>query len=135
MHFKRDLKIEPKDYCKEVRFAGSHAASVLAAVNGSVDAAATNDLDLARVIKSGQVREDQLTVLWKSDLIPGAPMAVRKDLPESLKSAIIGTLMTIGDDKNAMERLGNGGYVYANDSAYDVMRFLMSMQNESSTKK
>lgn len=135
MHFKRDRKIEPKKFFKEVRFAGSHPGAVLAAVNGSVDAAATNDLDLARVVKSGQVRESDLVVLWKSELIPGCPMVVRKDLPESLVAAIIGSLMTIGDDKDAIDRLGNGGYLYTNDAAYDVMRYLINMQNDSGRKQ
>jgi phosphonate transport system substrate-binding protein len=135
MHFKRDLKVDPKDFFKEVRFAGSHQASILAVANGSVDAAATNDLDFARIVKSGQIREEDVVILWKSELIPGSPMVVRKDLPESLKVAIIGALMTIGDDKAAIDRLGNGGFIYTNDAAFDVMRYLMRMQEESKSGK
>lgn len=135
MHFKRDLKVDPKRFFREVRFAGSHQASTLAVTNGSVDAAAANDLDLARVIKSGQVREDDLVVLWKSELIPGSPMVVRKDLPESLRAAITGALMMLNDDKAALDRLGNGGFTYANDASYDVMRYLVSMQEREAEKK
>lgn len=135
MHFRRDLKTDPKSFFKDVRFAGSHPASVLSVLNGSVDAAATNDLDLARVVKSGQARREDLAVLWTSELIPGAPMVVRKDLPESLRAAIIGALMTLGDDKAALDQLGNGGYVYTNDSAFDVMRYLMSMQEQDAGAK
>ncbi|MBY0313751.1 MAG: phosphonate ABC transporter substrate-binding protein [Phycisphaerales bacterium] len=135
MHFHRDLKVDPKTYFREVRFAGSHQASTLAVSNGSVDAAATNDLDLARVVKSGQVREDDLVILWTSELIPGSPMVVRKDLPISLRAAITGALMMLNDDKAAQERLGNGGFVYASDTSYDVMRYLMSMQAKQAEKK
>lgn len=130
MHFIRDLKTDPESYFKEVRFAGSHEAAMLAVANGSVDAAAGNDLDFARVIKSGQAREDEFVVLWKSELIPGSPMVVRKALPESLKAAIIGALMMINDDAGTLEELGNGGYQYSNDSAYDVIRYLMRMKEE-----
>jgi phosphonate transport system substrate-binding protein len=130
MHFKRDLKTEPKKFFKEVRFAGSHPAAILAVVNGSVDAAATNDLDLARVVKSGQVRQGDLSVLWTSELIPGSPMVVRRDLPESLKAAILGAILTLNEDKQALEQLGNGGYTYANDASFDVMRYLMRLQEE-----
>lgn len=130
MHFKRDLKVDPKAFFKEIRFAGSHQASMLAVANGSVDAAAANDLDFARIVKSGQARGDDFVVLWTSELIPGAPVVVRKELPESLKAAIIGALMMMNDDAAALDRLGNGGFQYASDATYDVMRYLMRMQEE-----
>ncbi len=135
MHFKRDLKVEPKRFFREVRFAGSHQASLLAVANGSVDAAAANDLDMARVVQSGQLDSSDLVVLWKSELIPGSPMVVRKDLPSSLKAAITGALLMLNEDKAALAQLGNGGFVYAGDTAYDVMRYLMRMQEEGVGKE
>jgi phosphonate transport system substrate-binding protein len=132
--FKRDLKEEPSAFFKDVRFAGSQAAAILAVKNGSVDAAATNDLDMARVVKSGVAKAEEFNVIWTSELIPGSPMVVRKDLPESLKHAIIGAFMTLGDDKPALERLGNGGYIYANDGAFDVIRYLIRLQEETTKK-
>jgi phosphonate transport system substrate-binding protein len=130
MHFRRDLHEEPKGFFREVRFAGSHAGAVLAVINGSVDAAATNDLDLGRLVQAGQVRTTDLEIVWTSELIPGAPMVVRKDLPESLKAAIIGALVTLRDHKDQLEKLGNGGYIAASDSDYDVMRYLLRLQEE-----
>lgn len=135
MHFVRDLKTDPKKYFSEVKFAGSHAAALLAVKNGAVEAGATNDLDFARVVALGQVKADEFRILWKSEVIPGAPIAVRRDLPESLKSAIIGALMTMSDDPKRLEHMGNGGYVYANDGAFDVMRYLIRMQQESAPAK
>lgn len=130
VHFVRDRKVQPKDFFGQVKFAGSHAASVLAVTNGSVDGAATNDLDLARIVASGQLKEDDVTVLWKSELIPGSPIAGRSDLPASLRSAIIGALMTVRDDKSLTTALGSGGYVYASDADFDIMRYLNHLQSE-----
>jgi phosphonate transport system substrate-binding protein len=127
MHFTRDLNTDPKTFFRDVRFAGSHQAALLAVKNGGVDAGATNDLDMGRIVASGQVTADEFVVLWKSELIPGSPMVVRKDLPESLKAAIVGALVSITDDPETVKAIGNGGYTYANDASYDVMRYLVRM--------
>lgn len=61
--------------------------------NGSIEVAATNNVDLDRMAEKGQASWEDFNVLWKSELIPGSPMCVRKDLPESLKAAFAGALM------------------------------------------
>lgn len=135
MHFRRDLKVDPRAHCREVRFAGSHQAAILAVKNGSVDAGATNDLDMARIVSSGQAAAEDFVILWKSEPIPGAPVAVRRDLPESLKAAITGALMSVGDDADVLAAIGNGGYVYASDASYDVMRYLMRLSEDTAADK
>ena len=85
--FYRDLKTPPEELFKEVSFSGSHGASILAVKNGKVDVASTNNIDMDRMIEKGSVSEDDFEIIWRSELIPGAPMCGRKDLPESLKAA------------------------------------------------
>jgi phosphonate transport system substrate-binding protein len=85
--------VDPRDYFKEVKFSGSHGASILAVKNGSIEVAATNNIDLDRMAEKGQASWDDFNILWKSELIPGSPMCVRSDLPESLKAAFAGALM------------------------------------------
>jgi phosphonate transport system substrate-binding protein len=99
--FARDLKVKPEEYFSEVRFSGSHGASMLAVKNGGVEVAATNDIDLDRMIEKGSVSKDDFTVLWTSELIPGAPMAARADLPSSLKAAFAGALITVNSDSRS----------------------------------
>lgn len=128
--FYRDLKVDPKQYFKEVKFSGSHGASILAVKNGTIDVAATNNIDLNRMSEKGQVSWDDFTVLWKSELIPGSPMCARKDLPESLKAAFAGALMTFNADKQGLEKLQIGGYAPADDTVYDVIRYLNQLKKQ-----
>ncbi|MBG0774818.1 MAG: phosphonate ABC transporter substrate-binding protein [Desulfovibrionaceae bacterium] len=132
--FARDMKVDPEKYFKEVRFSGSHGASILAVKNGGVEVAATNNIDLDRMIEKGSVSKDDFNVIWTSDMIPGAPIAVRPDLPESLKAAIAGALLQINDDPEALEILQNGGYVHTNDKAYDIVRYLKRLKQQLAKK-
>jgi len=66
-------------------FAGSHDASVLALLNGKVDAAAVADRLLDAVVGRGLAKREDLVVVWQSEPIPGAPAVMRRDLPEDLK--------------------------------------------------
>lgn len=69
-------------------FAGSHDASVLALINGKVDAAAIADQLLDAVIARGLIKREDLVEIWRSAPIPGAPVVIRRDLPEDLKARI-----------------------------------------------
>jgi phosphonate transport system substrate-binding protein len=128
--FYRDLKVDPRDYFKEVKFSGSHGASILAVKNGSIEVAATNNKDLDRMAEKGQAAWDDFNILWKSELIPGSPMCVRSDLPESLKAAFAGALMMFNANKQGLEKLQIGGYLPADDTTYDVIRYLKQLKKQ-----
>jgi len=128
--FTRDLKIDPATYFKEVSFSGSHGASILAVKNGKVDVAATNDIDLGRLIDKGEVNKEEITIIYSGNPLPGSPMCVRKDLPQSLKAAFLGALLLINRDKEALKKLGNGGYATASDTDYDIIRYLKKLKEE-----
>jgi phosphonate transport system substrate-binding protein len=133
--FARDMKIVPEKYFQEVRFSGSHGASILAVKNGSIQVAATNNIDMDRMIEKGAASLDDFNIIKRSDMIPGAPIAVRKDLPESLKVAIAGSLLKIDDDPEALQILQNGGYRHTSDKDYDMVRYLKRLKAELSKKK
>ncbi|BCS89864.1 phosphonate ABC transporter substrate-binding protein [Pseudodesulfovibrio sediminis] len=132
--FARDMKIDPKQYFKEVRFSGSHGASILAVKNGSIQVAATNNIDLDRMIEKGSASLEDFMILKKSDLIPGAPIAARKDLPASLKAAVAGALLQINDDPEALKILQNGGYAHTSDKNYDIIRYLKRLKKQLAKK-
>lgn len=133
--FARDLKVKPEAYFKKVSFSGSHGASILAVKNGSVQVAATNNIDRDRMVEKGQASLADFNILWTSDLIPGAPMCARKDLPESLKAAFAGALIMFNSDKKGLQKLQNGGYAFADDTTYDVIRYLKRLKKEMAKKK
>lgn len=128
--FARDMKVDPKAYFKEIKFSGSHGASILAVKNGSIEVAATNNIDLDRMAEKGEASWEDFNVLWKSELIPGSPMCARKDLPESLKAAFAGALMLFNSDAAGLDKLQIGGYGPANDQTYDVIRYLNHLKQK-----
>ncbi len=126
--FYRDLETPPEELFKEVSFSGSHGASILAVKNGKVEVASTNNIDMDRMIEKGSVSPDDFNIIWRSELIPGAPMCGRKDLPNSLKAAFTGALMSFNFDKKGIEKIQNGGYAPVNDSTYDVVRYMKRLK-------
>lgn len=133
--FYRDLKTPPEEIFKEVSFSGSHGASILAVKNKKIDVAATNDIDLNRMIEKGAIAQDDFNIIWTSELIPGSPMCGRKDLPSSLKAAFTGALMSFNFDKAGLEKLQTGGYVPVNDATYDVVRYMKRLKAKLQEEK
>ena len=124
--------INPHKYFSRVVYSGSHEASILAVKNGKVDAASTNNLDFNRGL-GRQWEKSNFNIIWKSKLIPGSPMAVRKDLPESLKMAIKGAFISY-DDKANLAKMKILGYAPAKDSIFDGVRDMIKFK-ESLKKK
>jgi phosphonate transport system substrate-binding protein len=133
--FYRDLEKPPEKLFKEVSFSGSHGASILAVKNNKVDVAATNNIDLDRMAEKGAVAKDDFNYIWRSELIPGAPMCARKDLPESLKAAFTGALMSFNYDTAGIKKIQNGGYAPVDDSTYDVVRYMKRLKAELQKKR
>lgn len=128
--FARDMKVKPQEYFSQVKFSGSHGASILAVKNGDIQVAATNTEDMSRMEEKGSASMKDFNVIWKSELIPGSPYAVRADMPVSLKAAFTGALMLYNNDKAGMQKLQIGGFLPANDASYDIIRYLNKLKKE-----
>ena len=133
--FYRDLKTPPEKLFTQVSFSGSHGASILAVKNDKIQVASTNNIDLDRMIEKGAASKDDFNIIWTSELIPGAPMAGRKDLPASLKAAFTGALMSFNFDKAGIDKLQNGGYAPVSDTTYDVVRYMKRLKAKLQEKK
>ena len=131
----RDLHTTPEAIFREVSFSGSHGASILAVKNNKIEVAATNNIDFDRMAEKGAISRDDFNIIWKSELIPGAPMCGRKDLPESLKAAFTGALMSFNFNRKGLEKLQNGGYVPVDDTSYDVVRYMKQLKARLQEKK
>lgn len=128
-----EIKINPEEYFSKVIYSGSHEASILAVKSGKVDGASTNDLDFDRGLGKGWTKED-FNIIWKSDLIPGSPIAVRSELPDSLKNAIRDALVSY-KDKEGLSKLKISGYIAGDDAMYDGVRELIEMKKALKAKK
>lgn len=116
------VKMPAEEYFSEVVYSGAHSTSALQVANGEIDIAATNDLDFAKLIESNKLSKDRVRVVHTSELIPGAPLAARRELPDSLKQAFIKAMLKVNDRPELMEKFQNGGYVPVDDTAYDIIR-------------
>jgi len=123
-YFLKTLKQSPEQFASKVVFAGSHLAVVEGVAKGKYTVGATNDKDLSRSAEILGIKPEQFQILWKSDLIPGAPFVARKGLPESLKKAFYQALLSLSQNKSALNTLGIGGYGPAKDSDFDILREL-----------
>ncbi|MGB3750125.1 MAG: phosphonate ABC transporter substrate-binding protein [Arcobacteraceae bacterium] len=121
--------IDPEKYFSKVIYSGGHQASVLALKAGRVDAISNNDLDFNAGVGK-QWEEDEFNIVWKSDLIPGTPIAVRGDLPSSLKAAIKGAFLSYEFPKDS--QLPMAGFANAKDSSYDSTRELVEAKKKIS---
>ena len=121
--------INPDNYFSKVIYSGGHQASVLALKAGRVDAISNNDLDFNSGVGK-QWEKDDFNVVWKSDLIPGTPIAVRGELPTSLKVAIKGAFLAYEFPKDS--QLPMAGFANAKDSSYDSTRELVEAKKKIS---
>jgi phosphonate transport system substrate-binding protein len=86
---------------------GGHDASVIGVMNGQCDAGFAEDSMINTTLpKKGQLKPGQLDIVWKSDNIAGAPIAVSDDLAPDLKTKIADVFNT----KANIDYLNANGY-------------------------
>jgi phosphonate transport system substrate-binding protein len=127
VYFYKELKIDPERYFSKVIYSGSHEASMLAVKNGKVDAASTNDIDMARGNGKRWNASEDFEIIWKSKLIPASPIAYRKDIPDSLKKALQKAFVAY-DDPSGLDKLKIQGYIAGSDTLFDPVRDLMEVK-------
>jgi len=86
--------IDPRSFFR-YRDGASHAANVISVASGQVDLATDFDRNLAAMIATGRVRQDQVKVVWRSDPLPNDALAVRRDFDPGLKAAITQAALAI----------------------------------------
>lgn len=88
-------RIDPKTHFKSTVFA-NHMNNFLAVLNGHVDVAANNTFNLDTVRRSDPAKLERIRIIWKSPLIPDAPLLWRKDLSARDKSRIAAFFTSLG---------------------------------------
>ncbi len=125
--FLTEVGIDPQKHFSKVVFSGSHEASILAVANRKVEIASTNLPDLQQLTREGKVARGALRVIWVSKLIPNDPIVVRKDLPQSFKSAVQESLVSMrARHPEVFKEIGAwlGAFVKADDGKYQIIRDL-----------
>jgi phosphonate transport system substrate-binding protein len=123
----------------EVKFSGSHSASVEMLENKQVDAIAifaddTEGVNSAwtKFSKEGKIANNSTKILWKSEPIPNDPFCVRQEFYDkypkvvhNLMFALIDAVDSLKDNKEITNILGAKGFMPATSRQYDPVRELV----------
>jgi phosphonate transport system substrate-binding protein len=117
----------------KIQFAGSHTASLLALVNGKVDAGEVNSQQQATATAAGQFKPADFRTIWRSAPIPNDPITVRGDLPAAFRAALARALfsLTPAQLKALDTELGvdSGPLISGRDSLYSQIRDLVATEH------
>lgn len=120
----------PDQFFGDISYTGTHGTAIAQVAQGRLPAAATNTLDLNTMARKGEVDESMIREVWRSDLIPAAPIAVRRELPESFKTALRDAVLSFNNNRAELMRMGRGGFVEATDADFDPVRLLEDKRSE-----
>jgi len=127
----QSIGIDPDRDFKQILYANGHLADLMAIESGKVDAGAFDQMYMTRLIAQGRMKPGDVRILWRSELIPGEPVAVRGGLPEKLKKEIQEAFVAIPTkdpalwaDMNKIVYNSTEGTVYlpVTDATYDSLR-------------
>jgi len=110
-----------------IKFAGSHTATLLALTHGSVDAAEVNSQQQASATTAKQFNAADYRQIWKSSPIINDPITVRGDLPAAFQAKVKAAFLSLSaaQDSTVDKELGtatNGPMVAASDTLYSGVR-------------
>jgi len=121
--------IDPEKDFKSLYYSGTHQASLIAVKEGKVNAAGIADEVYDLAISRGQLKKEDVKIIFASDPIPGSPFVVRTNLPKDLQDKLRKGLMALGN-----VQFGKLGVVQAMDPAtdkdYDSVRELIAFQDK-----
>jgi phosphonate transport system substrate-binding protein len=125
----RAMGIEPEEAFDKVIFTMSHTNSAMTVMAAKVDVGGMSENTYLRLLEAGQIDEDDLVVLWKSEPIPTGPISVRSDFPEDLKTAVQEAYLAIRHERPDLwaditqaSMRPDMIYLRANDSMWDGLR-------------
>ena len=129
---KINLSIKNKDHFKNVYYAGSHDACLLAVINYQADVCGMSSRNFEARLEDGTFKEDDVRIIHKSDRVPPPPLAYSKMIPKEDRDKIKKAVL---DAHNHGEIGGYGGkmshYMEVKDSDYNVLREVIELLNKN----
>ena len=128
---KINLSIKNKKDFKNVFYAGSHDACLLAVINKKADVCGMSSRNFEARLADNTFKKDDVRIIHKSDKVPPPPLAYSKKIPiedrEKIKSAVL-------EAHKYGEIGGYGGkmshYISVEDADYDVLRNVVKLLNK-----
>jgi len=120
-YFMHKAGIDPEKVFKKVGYVGTHDAAELVVKNKIIDIVADNDVSYPKMQEKGQISPETNVIIWKSPLLPGSPMAYRRDLPQDLKEKVKKAITKV--PKEVVTGYGKiTGYEIVNDGDYALIK-------------
>ena len=128
---KINLSIKDKEHFKNVFYAGSHDACLLAVLNNKADVCGMSSRNFEARLADNTFKNEDVRIIHKSDKVPPPPLAYSKKIPledrKKIKSAVL-------EAHKHGEIGGYGGtmshYISVSDSDYDVLRNVVKLLNK-----
>ena len=125
---KINLSITNKDDFKNVYYAGSHDACLLAVLNNQADVCGMSSRNFEARLADKTFKKNQIKIIHKSERVPPPPLAYSKKIPiddrKKIKKAVL-------EAHKHGEIGGYGGkmshYISVSDSDYDVLRNVVKL--------
>ena len=129
---KIDLSIKNKDHFKNVFYAGSHDACLLAVLNNQSDVCGMSSRNFEARLEDKTIKLKDVRIIHKSDRVPPPPLAYSKLIPKEDRIKIKAAVL---DAHNHGEIGGYGGkmshYMEVKDSNYNVLREVIELLNKN----
>jgi len=125
---KINLSTTNKDHFKNVFYAGSHDACLLAVLNNQSDVCGMSSRNFEARLADNTFTMEQVRIIHKSDPVPPPPLAYSKKIPledrKKIKKAVLEAHKhgTIGGYGGKMSH-----YISVKDSDYDVLRKVVEL--------
>ena len=128
---KINLSITNKNNFKNVFYAGSHDACLLAVLNKKADVCGMSSRNFEARLADNTFKNEDVRIIHKSEKVPPPPLAYSKKIPledrKKIKSAVL-------EAHKHGEIGGYGGtmshYISVSDSDYDVLRNVVKLLNK-----
>jgi len=125
---KINLSITNKDHFKNVFYAGSHDACLLAVLNNQSDVCGMSSRNFEARLVDNTFKIEQVRIIHKSDPVPPPPLAYSKKIPledrKKIKKAVL--------EAHKHGKIGGYGgtmshYISVKDADYDVLRKVVEL--------
>lgn len=118
-----------EEYFDRIVFTGAHDLSAIAVKEGRVDVAfvATHRFD--NTVDRGDMKIEDVNILWRSRVVPQDPYVYRTTLCEELRNNIKQAFLTAHEVPEAasyFEAINSPRYIDIDDSEYDLIRELQA---------
>ena len=135
--FSKVVNMDIDKFFGKVIYSGSHELSAVAVNKGKVDAAfvATHRFD--NVVNKGEIKLEDVNILWESKPIPQDPFVYRKPLCEDIKKNIRETFLGLDKEPGAQKFLANvksNKFVAMTSEDYDIIRDLKAAKDARKKK-